>query len=158
MQPSPRLPLAARLLTFSDRVGNVLLNARKPSIRCPYPSKCNKYLTYLSSFSLSVQQSSLRPIFNFLLQLKDGGLGHSSLKVYLSAISTHHELVEGKQYSPILCLSTFSVACGTFTQRFVYLCLHGICCWFFIVSQDTTSNLWLHATPDCCHGRLHFWL
>lgn len=83
-------------LTFSNRVSNVLQNARKPATRWSCQSKWNKYLTYLTLFSLSIQDSYLCSVFDFLLHLKDTGLRHSSMKVYLSAISAYHRLVEGK--------------------------------------------------------------
>lgn len=81
-------------LIFSIVVQNVLLNARKPSTRRSYLRKWKHYLSYLSSYSIT--NSSLCSILDFLLYLKDLGLGLSSLRVYLSATSSHHHPLDGK--------------------------------------------------------------
>lgn len=78
-------------LTLSEMVQNVILNARKPSTRWSYQRKWQR--SYLSARS---SQHSLHTVLNFLVHLKDTGLGLPSLRVYLSAISAYHELIDGK--------------------------------------------------------------
>lgn len=81
-------------LVFSSRVQEVLLNSRKFSTRHSYKAKWDKYLAFLSTHSLS--QSSLSAVLNFLMDVRGTGLSYSSIKVYLSAISVNHPLVNSK--------------------------------------------------------------
>lgn len=82
-------------LGFSHRVQQFLLNSRKPSTCCSYDAKWSKYLSFLNTVLPPPAKSVLHTGFDFLLYLKDQGLRHSSLKVYLAAISSHQGLVEG---------------------------------------------------------------
>lgn len=82
----------APILALSQAVQDVLLNARKPSTRRSYHRKWECYISYLKSDS--IMTSSLCSVLDFLLHLEDGGLGLSSARVYLSAISAYHNRIE----------------------------------------------------------------
>lgn len=83
-------------LTGIAALDDVILCARKPSTRLSYQYKWKKYLSYLESCSIPLRDSGLKSILAFLLQVKDLGLKHSSLRVYLSAISAFHAPIDGK--------------------------------------------------------------
>lgn len=82
----------APALALSQTIQDVLLNARKPSTRRSYCCKWERYTAYLTSHSITM--SSIASILDFLIHLKDHGLGLSSLQVYLSAISAYHNHID----------------------------------------------------------------
>lgn len=50
---------------------------------------------FLSSQSLSATSSDLQTILDFLVSLQKSGLSHSSVRVYLAAISGYHPRIDG---------------------------------------------------------------
>lgn len=82
-------------LTFSEWVRETLLNSRKPSTRRSYQSKWFAFVKWLPPSYRTPEEAALPMVFDFLLLLVDGGLSHSSIRVYLSALSAFHTPVEG---------------------------------------------------------------
>lgn len=81
-------------MSFSDRVSNILLNHIKPSTRSSYALKWSRFLNWLKSSHISPTTADLPTVFEFLLSLKDAGLSHSSIRVYLAALSAYHVKVD----------------------------------------------------------------
>lgn len=81
-------------VTFSHRVSNVLLNSIKQSTRNSYAAKWSRFCAWLGPSQLSPTEVGLARVFDFLISLKDLGLSHSSLRVYLAALSAFHSPVE----------------------------------------------------------------
>lgn len=92
-------------LAFSAEVQNVLLNSRKPSTRWSYKAKWGTYQAFLMARSLS--SSSLSSVFDFLMDRRAAGLSYSSLRVYLSAISAYHPLIDQRTVFSHLSSKTF---------------------------------------------------
>lgn len=87
--------VANSTLVFSAEVQHVLLHSRKDSTRRSYSSKWERFSDFLSSRKIPPTSSSLSDVCEFLLSLKSSGLSHSSLRVYLAAISAYHPPIDG---------------------------------------------------------------
>lgn len=87
--------LKHRSITFSQRAHDTIQNSRKPSTRKSHYFKWLCFLRWLPEGHNSPETTDLPVVFDFLLHLVDCGLSHSSIRVYLSALSAYHTLVDG---------------------------------------------------------------
>ena len=81
--------------TTNARILHVLEAALKPSTRKAYKAKWKAFRQFTSTRGISPNTCPINLIFDFLIQLADKGLSFSSIKVYLAAISAHHNTIEG---------------------------------------------------------------
>lgn len=81
-------------INFSTRVSNILLNHIKPSTKNLYAAKWSRFCFWLQPTCTAPVTAGLSHVFEFLLSLRDSGLSHSSLRVYLSALSAFHSKVD----------------------------------------------------------------
>ena len=79
----------------NTRILTVLEAALKPSTRKAYEAKWNAFKNFASAQGASPTSCHIHVILNFLIQLTDKGLKFPSIKVYLAAISAHHDTIEG---------------------------------------------------------------
>lgn len=113
-------------IIFPDRVSDVIQNSTKSSTRRSYASKFLfllhflRFLLHLLCFCswLGLHQSPpatarLPLVFDFLLSLRDLGLSHWSVRVYLAAISAYHNHVDSFMFFP-----------HNFSKRFLKGMLH----------------------------------
>lgn len=87
--------MADPTMNFSVDVCHVLLNSRKASTHVSYASKWKRFSAFLSSQGISLSHSSMATVLHFLIGLRTLELSHSSVSVYLAAISTYHPRVDG---------------------------------------------------------------
>lgn len=139
-------------LGLSLQIREVPLNSRKPSTRKSYQAKWKRYNAFLTSRSILL--SSLQHILDFLLDLRSAGLSHSSLRVYLSALSANHPLVDGVTVFSHSVVKHFlqglrnlypTVRLPPLIWDLPLVLRHGI-----------LSNLWPLVNPDYWHGKLPF--
>ncbi len=79
-----------------QEVALTFTSARAPSTRRAYTLKWNLFVEWCSSHQEDPRRCSIRYVLSFLQQGLERRLSPSTLKVYVSAISTHHDPVEGK--------------------------------------------------------------
>ncbi len=79
-----------------QEVALTIASARAPSTRRAYTLKWNLFVEWCSSHQEDPRRCSIRAVLSFLQQGLERRLSPSTLKVYVAAISTHHDLVEGK--------------------------------------------------------------
>ncbi len=79
-----------------QEVALTIASARAPSMRRAYTLKWNLFVEWCSSHQEDPRRCSIRAVLYFLQQGLERRLSPSTLKVYVAAISTHHDLVEGK--------------------------------------------------------------
>lgn len=77
-------------------------NSMKLSTRYPYVSMGAHFCSWLGSWHSTPASTSLLLIFDFLLSLRDSGLSHSSIRVYLTALSAYHDQADSFLFSPPL--------------------------------------------------------
>ncbi len=70
--------------------------ARAPSTRRAYALKWNLFIEWCFSHHEDPRRCSIRAVLSFLQQGLEHRLSPSTLKVYVAAISTHHDPVEGR--------------------------------------------------------------
>ncbi len=79
-----------------QEVALTIASARAPSTRRAYTLKWNLFVEWCSSHQEDPRRCSIRAVLSFLQQRLELRLSPSTLKVYVAAISTHHDPVEGK--------------------------------------------------------------
>ncbi len=79
-----------------QEVALTIASARAPSTRRAYTLKWNLFVEWCSSHQEDPRRCSIRAVLSFLQQRLERRLSPSTLKVYVAAISTHHDPVEGK--------------------------------------------------------------
>lgn len=84
--------------SLSCRISEVIHNSRKLSTRISYGRKWHRFSQWLLQARNFLSSVGLSTIFEFLLSLKDSGLLHSSIRVYLAAILAYHDRIDG--FSP----------------------------------------------------------
>ncbi len=78
-----------------QEVALTIASARAPSTRQAYTLKWNLFVEWCSSHQEDPRRCSIRAVLSFLQQGLERRLSPSTLKVYVAAISTHHDPVEG---------------------------------------------------------------
>ncbi len=79
-----------------QEVALTIASARAPSTRGAYTLKWNLFVEWCSSHQEDPRRCSIRAVLSFLQQGLERRLSPSTLKVYVAAIFTHHNPVEGK--------------------------------------------------------------
>ncbi len=79
-----------------QEVALTIASARAPSTRRAYTLKWNLFIKWCSSHQEDPRRCSIRAVLSFLQQGLERRLSPSTLKVYVAAISTHHDPVEEK--------------------------------------------------------------
>ncbi len=79
-----------------QEVALTIASARAPSTRRAYTLKWNLFVEWCSSHQEDPRRCLIRAVLSFLQQGLERRLSPSTLKVYVAAISTHHDPVEGK--------------------------------------------------------------
>ncbi len=84
------------LADLPQEVALTITSARAPSTRRAYTLKWNLFVEWCSSHQEDPRRCSIRAVLSFLQQGLERRLSPSTLKVYVAAISAHHDPVEGK--------------------------------------------------------------
>ncbi len=79
-----------------QEVALTIASARAPSTRRAYALKWNLFVEWCSSHREDPRRCSIRAVLSFLQQGLERRLSPSTLKVYVAAISAHHDPVEGR--------------------------------------------------------------
>ncbi len=79
-----------------QEVALTIASAWAPSTRRAYTLKWNLFVEWCSSHQEDPRRCSIRAVLSFLQQGLERRLSPSTLKVFVAAISTHHDPVEGK--------------------------------------------------------------
>ncbi len=79
-----------------QEVALTIASARAPSTRRAYALKWNLFVEWCSSHHEDPRRCSIRAVLSFLQQGLECRLSPSTLKVYVAAISAHHDPVEGR--------------------------------------------------------------
>ncbi len=79
-----------------QEVALTIASARAPSTRWAYVLKWNLFVEWCSSHLEDPRRCSIRAVLSFLQQGLERRLSPSTLKVYVAAISAHHDPVEGR--------------------------------------------------------------
>ncbi len=79
-----------------QEVALTIASARAPSTRRAYALKWNLFVEWCSSLREDPRRCSIRAVLSFLQQGLERRLSPSTLKVYVAAISAHHDPVEGR--------------------------------------------------------------
>ncbi len=86
----------AEVLGDLPQVALTIASARAPSTRRAYALKWNLFVEWCSSHREDPRRCSIRAVLSFLQQGLERRLSPSTLKVYVAAISAHHDPVEGR--------------------------------------------------------------
>lgn len=84
--------------SLSLRASEVIQNIRKQSTRLSYSCKWHRFCQWLPQASGHPMSIGLPAILDFLLSLKDEGLSHASIRVYLTAILAYYIWVSPFSY------------------------------------------------------------
>ncbi len=79
-----------------QEVALTIASARAPSTRWAYALKWNLFIEWCSSHREDPRRCSIRAVLPFLQQGLEHRLPPSTLKVYVAAISAHHDPIEGR--------------------------------------------------------------
>ncbi len=79
-----------------QEVALTIASARAPSTRWAYALKWNLFVEWCSSHREDPRRCSIRAVLSFLQQGLERRLSPSTLKVYVAAISAHHDPIEGR--------------------------------------------------------------
>ncbi len=79
-----------------QEVALTIASARAPSTRWAYALKWNLFVEWCSSHREDSRRCSIRAVLSFLQQGLEHRLSPSTLKVYVAAISAHHDPIEGR--------------------------------------------------------------
>ncbi len=79
-----------------QKVALTIASARAPSTRRAYALNWNLFVEWCSSHREDPRRCSIRAVLFFLQQGLERRLSPSILKVYVAAISAHHDPVEGR--------------------------------------------------------------
>ncbi len=79
-----------------QEVALTIASARAPSTRQAYALKWNLFVEWCSSHREDPRRCSIRAVLSFLQQGLERRLSPSTLKVYVAAISAHHDPIEGR--------------------------------------------------------------
>ncbi len=79
-----------------QEVALTIASARAPSTRWAYALKWNLFIEWCSSHREDPRRCSIRAVLSFLQQGLERRLSPSTLKVYVAAISAHHDPIEGR--------------------------------------------------------------
>ncbi len=79
-----------------QEVALTIASARAPSTRWAYALKWNLFIEWCSSHREDPRRCSIRAVLSFLQQGLECRLSPSTLKVYVAAISAHHDPIEGR--------------------------------------------------------------
>ncbi len=79
-----------------QEVALTIASARAPSTRRAYALKWNLFVEWCSSHREDPRRCSIRAVLSFLQQGLERRLSPSTLKVYVAAISAHHDPIEGR--------------------------------------------------------------
>ncbi len=90
-----------------QEVALTIASARAPSTRRAYPLKWNLFVEWCSSHREDPRRCSIRAVLSFLQQGLERRLSPSTLKVYVAAISAHHDPVEGRSVGNTIWSSGF---------------------------------------------------
>ncbi len=90
-----------------QEVALTIASARAPSTRRAYTLKWNLFVEWCSSHQEDPRRCSIIAVLSFLQQGLERRLSPSTLKVYVTAISPHHDPVEGKSWGSTIWLSGF---------------------------------------------------
>ncbi|KAK0147606.1 hypothetical protein N1851_012909 [Merluccius polli] len=98
--PPPALGVATAgpdpLLSFcTASVRNTILNARAPSTRAQYENRWKLFSDWCNGKAADPVRCPVAIVLEFLQSLLDSGRSHSTLMVYVAAISSRHEGVDG---------------------------------------------------------------
>ena len=96
----PALGLAAAgpdslLNVCTETVRNTILNARAPSTRAQYANRWKLFSDWCRGKAVDPARCSVATVLEFLQSLLDDGRSHSTLRVYVAAISSRHEMLDG---------------------------------------------------------------
>ncbi len=80
----------------AQEVALTIASARAPSTRRAYALKWNLFIEWCSSHREDPRRCSIRAVLSFLQQGLERRLSPSTLKVYVAAISAHHDPIEGR--------------------------------------------------------------
>ncbi|XP_042304247.1 uncharacterized protein LOC121920964 [Sceloporus undulatus] len=83
------------LRSLPSEVREIIKAAQRPSTQRSYAYKWNKFLSFLRTSGIALSNVSIPVVLDFLMTLTTAGLSLSSIKAYLSAISSHY-LVQNK--------------------------------------------------------------
>ncbi len=142
-----------------QEVALTIASARAPSTRRAYALKWNLFIEWCSSHREDPRRCSIRAVLSFLQQGLERRLSPSTLKVYVAAISAHHDPIEGRSVGkhdlvvrflrgarrlnpprpPSLTLLGFGIGAKSPTNCPL---------WAFAVSRVEVS-LYENPTPDC---------
>lgn len=75
--------------SFPPHISAILLESRRPSTRRSYERKWACFCCYATTKDWPLSQIRLVHVFDFIVHLKDSGMGFSSLKVFLAALSAN---------------------------------------------------------------------
>ncbi len=90
-----------------QEVALTIASAQAPSTRRAYTMKWNLFVEWCSSHQEDPRRCSIKAVLSFLQQGLERRLSPSTLKVYVTAISPHHDPVEGKSWGSTIWLSGF---------------------------------------------------
>ncbi len=79
-----------------QEVALTIASARAPSTRRAYALKWNLFVEWCSSDHEDPRRYSIRAVLSFLQQWLERRLSPATLKVYVAAISAHHDPIEGR--------------------------------------------------------------
>ncbi len=88
--------MAEVLGDLPQEVALTIVSAQAPSTRRAYTLKWNLFVEWCFSHQEDPRRCSIRAVLSFLQQGLECRLSPSTLKVYVAAISTHHDPVEWK--------------------------------------------------------------
>ncbi|XP_042307893.1 uncharacterized protein LOC121922469 [Sceloporus undulatus] len=78
------------LNTLPSGVRDIIKAAQRPSTQRSYAYKWDKFLAFLQTKDIPPSRVSIPVVLDFLMSLAEAGLSLSSIKCYLSAISSHY--------------------------------------------------------------------
>ncbi len=87
---------AADLSGLPPAVLETIIQARAPSSRQTYALKCSLFATWCSSRREDPRRCTIGVVLSFLQERLERRLSPSTLKVYVAAIATHHDAVDGR--------------------------------------------------------------
>ncbi len=106
--------IASGLLT---EVVETILQSRAPSMRKLYASKWKLFTSWHGDHQLDPVNCPLGTVLEFLLARLSAGLTHSTLKVYVAAISTYHTSLGGQSLGRNPLVTRFLCAEGPVWSR-----------------------------------------
>ncbi len=144
----------------TQEVALTIASARAPSTRRAYALKWNLFVEWCSSHREDPRRCSIRAVLSFLQQGLERRLSPSTLKVYVAAISAHHDPVEegrsGGEHDLVIRFLRGArrlnpprpPSLPSWDLALVLRALQIAPLWAFAVSRAEVS-LYENPTPDC---------